>query len=370
MWCSRRQPFGVCANTFKDAHITYVVEPAAAPVVAANPHINDVIVTPGRRGMAGFRDDLALIRRLRAARYDTAIDFHGGPRSSLVTWLSGAPVRVGYDVPGRGWMYTIRVAAAPPHPAATCRREPVGSPQRDRHPDARCRPRSGRDAGRPARRGRGRRASGARGRPRRRSRDRRARERGQSVPPLAARRLHEARRDARAGRPRPPRGRDVRTLGARGRRPTSSNRRGRCSSRLMPVACSRAASSRSTSSARSWTGRRSSSAATADRCTSPRRARSRSSACTGPRCQCARRPGERRSGSAKRSEVRRPAVPPVRSADMRRATSGASRGFGPSRSSAPPNAPSPARVSSVPAHVASGSAALCRNGFSGRPGPD
>jgi heptosyltransferase-1 len=94
---------------FKDAHITYIVEPAAAPVVAANPHINKVIVSPGRRGMAGFFDDLGLIRRLRAARYDTAIDFHGGPRSSFVTWLSGAPVRVGYNIAGRGWMYTIRV---------------------------------------------------------------------------------------------------------------------------------------------------------------------------------------------------------------------------------------------------------------------
>jgi lipopolysaccharide heptosyltransferase II len=94
---------------FKDSHITYIVEPAAAPVVAANPNIDDVIVTSGRRGLGGFRDDLALVGRLRAGRYDTAIDFHGGPRSSLITWLSGAPVRVGYDVPLRGWMYTIRV---------------------------------------------------------------------------------------------------------------------------------------------------------------------------------------------------------------------------------------------------------------------
>jgi lipopolysaccharide heptosyltransferase II len=94
---------------FRNAHITYVVEPEAAPVVAGNPHLNDVIVTPGRRGLGGFRDDLALIRRVRAAAYDTAIDFHGGPRSSLITWLSGAPVRVGYDIPGRGWMYTVRV---------------------------------------------------------------------------------------------------------------------------------------------------------------------------------------------------------------------------------------------------------------------
>ena len=93
-----------------DAHITYLVEPAAAPVVARNPHLNEVIVSPGRRGMAGLRDDLALAGRLRAGRYDLVIDFHSGPRSSLIAWLSGAPKRVGYDVPGRGWMYTTRVA--------------------------------------------------------------------------------------------------------------------------------------------------------------------------------------------------------------------------------------------------------------------
>ena len=94
---------------FPDAHITYIVEPAAAPVVARNPHLNDVIVSRGRRGLAGFLDDLALVRRLRGERYDLVIDFHSGPRSSLIAWLSGAPARIGYDVPGRGWMYTTRV---------------------------------------------------------------------------------------------------------------------------------------------------------------------------------------------------------------------------------------------------------------------
>src|SRR5262249_49086454 len=41
-----------------------------------------------------------------------AIDFHGGPRSSLLAWLSRAPTRIGYDIPGRAWMYTTRVARA------------------------------------------------------------------------------------------------------------------------------------------------------------------------------------------------------------------------------------------------------------------
>jgi lipopolysaccharide heptosyltransferase II len=94
---------------FPDAHLTYVVEPSAAPVVTGNPHLNEIIVTSGLSGVAGVLDDVALIRRLRAAKYDMAIDFHGGPRSALIAWLSGAAVRVGYDVRGRGWMYSVRV---------------------------------------------------------------------------------------------------------------------------------------------------------------------------------------------------------------------------------------------------------------------
>ena len=95
---------------FPDAHISYIVEPLAAPVVAHSPHLDEVIVVPRRGGVRGLMEDLALARRLRAHRYDLAIDFHSGSRSSLMAWLSGAPTRIGYAVPGRGWMYTTRVA--------------------------------------------------------------------------------------------------------------------------------------------------------------------------------------------------------------------------------------------------------------------
>jgi heptosyltransferase-1 len=95
---------------FPHADITYLVEPAAAPIVAHNPHLNEVIVAPRGRGIGGLISDAALGRRLRACRFDLAIDFHGGPRASLLTWLSGAPVRIGYEIAGRGWMYTRRVA--------------------------------------------------------------------------------------------------------------------------------------------------------------------------------------------------------------------------------------------------------------------
>ncbi len=89
-----------------NAHLTYLVEPAAAPVVLHNPHLNDLLVVARRRGWRRVLDDWRLARQLRAARYDLAIDLHGGPRSAWLTWATRAPVRVGYDVAGRAWMYT------------------------------------------------------------------------------------------------------------------------------------------------------------------------------------------------------------------------------------------------------------------------
>jgi lipopolysaccharide heptosyltransferase II len=91
---------------FPSAELVYLVEPAAAPVVARHPDLSDVIVVPHQRGWRRVLTDLSIGRRLRARRFDIAIDLHGGPRSAWLTWLSRAPVRVGYDVPGRQWMYT------------------------------------------------------------------------------------------------------------------------------------------------------------------------------------------------------------------------------------------------------------------------
>src|SRR5262249_45050588 len=95
---------------FPGAHLTYIVEPAAAPIVTRNPHLNRVVIAPRARGLRGFVGDLGLGWRLRRDAYDLAIDFHGGPRASLLTWLSGAPVRIGYEIAGRSWMYTQRIA--------------------------------------------------------------------------------------------------------------------------------------------------------------------------------------------------------------------------------------------------------------------
>jgi lipopolysaccharide heptosyltransferase II len=99
-------------RTYPDAQLTYLVEPAAAAVVRGNPHLAHTVIVPKRRGLARLRDDLSLASRLRRERFDIAIDLHGGPRAGWFTWASGAPMRIGYAIHGRSWMYT-RVVPRP-----------------------------------------------------------------------------------------------------------------------------------------------------------------------------------------------------------------------------------------------------------------
>ena len=113
---------------YPGARLAYLVEPHAAPIVAGNPHLDEVIVAARPDAPGRLAADLPLARRLRAARYDLVLDLHGGPRSALLAWASGAPRRIGYTVTGRGWMYTERVRAGSVAAAAALGREPVGPP--------------------------------------------------------------------------------------------------------------------------------------------------------------------------------------------------------------------------------------------------
>jgi lipopolysaccharide heptosyltransferase II len=91
---------------FPDAHLSYLVEPLAADVVRGNPHLDEVIVAAAPDAPGRWRSDLTLVRRLRAGRFDIAVDLHGGPRAALFAWACGAPRRIGYAITGRSWVYT------------------------------------------------------------------------------------------------------------------------------------------------------------------------------------------------------------------------------------------------------------------------
>lgn len=109
---------------YPGAHLAWLVEAAAASLVAGQPWIDEVIVFPrpgAGRQSASTRASLPALREfvsaLRARRFELVIDFHSILRSALLALASGARRRIGYGPPfGRelAWAFaTDRARIAP-----------------------------------------------------------------------------------------------------------------------------------------------------------------------------------------------------------------------------------------------------------------
>ncbi len=72
----------------------WVVRARCADLLRGNPFIDHLYVVPNKPSLA---DLLALRKTLHAARFDVALDLQGLLLSGIITRLSGAPVRVGWD---------------------------------------------------------------------------------------------------------------------------------------------------------------------------------------------------------------------------------------------------------------------------------
>ncbi|MDZ7269923.1 MAG: lipopolysaccharide heptosyltransferase II [candidate division KSB1 bacterium] len=83
--------------------IDFLTEAPAAPIVQNHPAVHEVIVL--ERRAASWRKPLALLHDLRRRRYDLVIDLFGNPRSALLTFATGARVRVGYKFRVRRFAY-------------------------------------------------------------------------------------------------------------------------------------------------------------------------------------------------------------------------------------------------------------------------
>jgi len=77
--------------------------------VRHNRDIDELIEVRRPRGWPRLEYDWTLGRQLRRRGFDIALDLHGGPRAAWLTRVSGAPIRIGYDLPWRRWAYTVRV---------------------------------------------------------------------------------------------------------------------------------------------------------------------------------------------------------------------------------------------------------------------
>ena len=85
-------------QAIKDAapHLTlgWVVRRRCADILRGKPSIDHLYVMPDRPSL---RELLNLRRELRLGHYDMALDMQGLALSGLVTYLSGAPIRLGWD---------------------------------------------------------------------------------------------------------------------------------------------------------------------------------------------------------------------------------------------------------------------------------
>lgn len=99
------------------AEIHVLVARGMEELLAGNPDV-DRVLSFDRRSLAS---QAALYLRLARGGYATVIDLVSNPRSAVLAALTRAPRRVGYDIPGRAWAYTVRVP-----------REPLGADGRPR----------------------------------------------------------------------------------------------------------------------------------------------------------------------------------------------------------------------------------------------
>jgi len=87
-------------RAFPEARLTLLTGHRCTPIAELCPAVDEtfavdrVAMRDGSRS-AALRDMTRLVREVRRRRFDLVIDFHSFRETNLLTWLSGAPVRIG-----------------------------------------------------------------------------------------------------------------------------------------------------------------------------------------------------------------------------------------------------------------------------------
>lgn len=92
-------------HAFPDARITYLAESPFSDLLQHHPDIDDVLSVQKSDKKAMRKLFITLMSR----RFDIAIDLFCNPRSAVLTWLSGARIRIGGEFRGRRLLYNTRI---------------------------------------------------------------------------------------------------------------------------------------------------------------------------------------------------------------------------------------------------------------------
>lgn len=100
---------------FPEAQLSYLTHETFAPLLLHHPLLAEVIPWATRGSVI---EQARFYRQLRQRRFDLVVDLFGNPRTALMTWATGAAIRVGGDFRGRGKLYNVRVPAPSAEPNA------------------------------------------------------------------------------------------------------------------------------------------------------------------------------------------------------------------------------------------------------------
>ena len=93
---------------FSDSQIDFIVEEPAYPLVSENSNVDNIFIAPSGK-TRNFKNDRKFIKNIRQQKYDVCIDLFGNPRSALITLLSGAKLRIGFNFRIRKYAYHVQI---------------------------------------------------------------------------------------------------------------------------------------------------------------------------------------------------------------------------------------------------------------------
>ena len=94
---------------YPDSDIYYLTIPLGKEILKNNPKIKEVIVYDKRGKDKGFGAFISFIRRIRKLKIDICLTPHRYLRSSILSLLSGAKIRVGYDIANLSFVFNKKI---------------------------------------------------------------------------------------------------------------------------------------------------------------------------------------------------------------------------------------------------------------------
>jgi predicted lipopolysaccharide heptosyltransferase III len=94
-------------ETYPEARVSVMVRQPFGSLLMADPNLHEVVKAAKVRGtlLHTLREYLRFARRLRRARYDLVIDLRTGDRGAILSFLTGAQVRVGLHEDNKPFWY-------------------------------------------------------------------------------------------------------------------------------------------------------------------------------------------------------------------------------------------------------------------------